>query len=75
MGESAPWVDALCFVEDMFLEEAWGCQLIGKTLINGIRQSIIEEQIESLEGWLIFLAVVFVIGLVVAFLSRKVARA
>lgn len=49
-----------------------GCQVIGKPLINGIRKSMIEEQIESLEGWLILLAVVFVICLAVAFLPRKV---
>ena len=70
MGESALWLEALCLVADLF-EDHVGCRVIGKPFIEGVRRSIIEEQIAFWENWLFFLAVVFSVGLVVAFLPYK----
>jgi hypothetical protein len=73
VSEPPFWIGPLCLVEVAIAKEAWGCHFIGKPIINGIRKSIIENQIASLESWLFILAFVFVLSLVVAFLSRKIA--
>jgi hypothetical protein len=74
IGKSAPWIDALCFAEVAFLKEAWGCKVIGKPFISGIRKSMIERHIESLQGAIIIMVFVFVICLALAFLLSKGQR-
>lgn len=73
LGEPAPWLEALCVVADLF-EDHIGCRVIGKPFINAIRRATIEEQIASWENGLLFLAVIFGISLMVAFLPRTVAE-
>jgi hypothetical protein len=64
-------MDALCFFADLF-EDHIGCRA-AKTFIDWSTQQALEEQIASLESWIFFLAIIFVVGLVVAFLPNKIA--
>jgi len=69
VGESSGWMDFLCFVADLF-EDHVGCRA-AHIVIDWSKQNALKEQIASLESWIFFLAVIFVVGLVVAVLLPR----